>query len=190
MGIKNVLGQQFDEDDLRSLRADGHELATHTFSHVSSRSLDVAQFRNEVRRGREAIRELTGENPSPNFAYPYGEATVQAKKFVGQDALSCRGTHKGINGPDVDLNFLRANQLYGGVEEVGRVKELVSANREQKGWLIFYTHDVSEKPSPYGCTPALLAEALVLAVDSGAKVLGVMDVLRGWSNCDGEAFDD
>ena len=44
---------------------------------------------------------------------------------------------------------------------------------DEAGWLILFTHDVSEQPSPYGCTPAMLAEALARIVDAGIEILPV-----------------
>ena len=84
--------------------------------------------------------------------------------------MSCRGIYGGVNGPDLDLNLLRANSLYGDVDRLAHVEELISENERKKGWLIFYTHDVRDNPSRYGCTPALLESALSAAIRSGSKI--------------------
>jgi hypothetical protein len=76
---------------------------------------------------------------------------------------SCRGIDGGINGSTTDLNLLRANSLYGDVDQFAASESLLSENVRRGGWLIFYTHDVRLNPSPYGCTPALLDKTVSLA---------------------------
>jgi hypothetical protein len=47
--------------------------------------------------------------------------------------------------------------------------------RDRNGWVIFYTHDVSEDPSEWGCTPAQL-EAVVDHAAQRLPILPVRDV--------------
>jgi peptidoglycan/xylan/chitin deacetylase (PgdA/CDA1 family) len=152
-------------------------LAGHTFSHISSSSVPLLAFQQDVKKGQQAIRRITGISPSSNFAYPYGEVTLAAKKALGEEMTSCRGIYGGVNGPDLDLNLLRANSLYGDVDRLTRVQELISENEKQKGWLIFYTHDVRDNPSRYGCTPALLESALSAAICGGSTISTVAELV-------------
>jgi peptidoglycan/xylan/chitin deacetylase (PgdA/CDA1 family) len=46
------------------------------------------------------------------------------------------------------------------------------------GWLIFYGHDVAERPSAYGCSPALLAHALEAASRRNFPVLTMAEAMR------------
>jgi hypothetical protein len=46
------------------------------------------------------------------------------------------------------------------------------------GWLIFYGHDVSDRPSPYGCSPALLAHALEAARQRKIQALTMAEAMR------------
>jgi peptidoglycan/xylan/chitin deacetylase (PgdA/CDA1 family) len=177
MNTSNALGDQFRADDARSAAADGHELAGHTFSHVSSRSVALRLFLEDVRKGQCAIAELAGQPVSRHFAYPYGEVSLAAKQAVGKEMESCRGTYGGVNGPEVDLNLLRANPLYGGIDRLSSVRQLLEPNEKSNGWLIFYTHDVRPEPSPYGCTPELLEATVRAAMERSFKVLPVMQAL-------------
>ncbi len=179
MNTSNGLGDQLHLEDLDAAGADGHELASHTFSHSSSREVPLSVFQQDVQKGHGAIWEIANLAPSRNFAYPFGEVTFAAKQALGRKMLSCRGTYGGLNGPVVDLNLLRANSLYGDTDGLGRVQRLILENEERKTWLIFYTHDVRPSPSPYGCTPKFFESAVRLAVDRGAKVVPVAEVLAG-----------
>src|ERR1700756_2659293 len=155
MNSCNELGELFHEDDLRSLVERGHELGTHTFQHCSCRTLSLTAFWKDVEKGKKAVEQVVGHD-SINFAYPYGDVTLRIKKNIGPGLASCRGIVPGYNGPGVDLNLLRANRLYGDVDEFTKAQALIRENVKRKSWLIFYTHDVRLRPSPYGCTPTLL----------------------------------
>lgn len=176
MNTSNKLGELLRTEDLHSLVENGHELGNQTYSHVSCRNLPVLAFRQDVRKEQEAIREM-GLVPSANFAYPYGEVTMAAKLAMGHEMASCRSIYRGVNGPLLDLNLLRANSLYGDTDRLPEVERLVSENEERKGWLIFYTHDVRENPSEFGCTPRLLELAISRSVLHGARIQTVAAVL-------------
>jgi peptidoglycan/xylan/chitin deacetylase (PgdA/CDA1 family) len=176
MDRTNDLGKQFHAEDLRLLVEDGHELASHTKSHLSSREVSFAVFQDNVQKGREKIAELMGFEDSGNFAYPYGHVTFLAKRKLGPELLSCRGTCRGINGPDVDLNLLRANSLYGDLSQLDHACDLISRNQREKGWLIFYTHDIGGQPSKFGCTPELFEAVVAHAVKAG-KIMTIAAVM-------------
>lgn len=177
MNKSNELGEQFRREDLDTVLEDGHELASHTFSHISCRSVSGPKFRREVEKGRMAIEELTGRNDSGSFAFPFGEVTLNAKRMVGPDVSSSRGIWQGVNGPEVDLNLLRANSLYGDRDKCGQVQELIMENEQRRTWLIFYSHDVDGTPSRFGCTPELLEFAVALASERNGRILPVAEVV-------------
>ncbi|MFZ0317769.1 MAG: polysaccharide deacetylase family protein [Candidatus Sulfotelmatobacter sp.] len=173
----NELGEQFRSEDVDSLLEKGHELASHTFDHVSCRSVSCAEFCEDVKRGSEAVEELSGIR-SGNFAYPFGHVTVQAKCDLATKVSSARSIFPGCNGPEVDLNLLRANSLYGDLDGARRVEELIEENVRLNTWLIFYTHDVQAKPSAFGCTPALFEAAVSHAARRGCRILSVQEGLE------------
>lgn len=181
MGAVNHLGDHFQLKDLDILLGDGHELASHTFSHASSYSVSASQFAKELTKGRTKLEEMTGRQISRNFAFPYGRVTLGAKRAANEHTASSRGIFSGVNGPLVDLNLLRANSIYGDESCRNQVGELISENTRRKGWLIFYTHDVRALPSPHGCTPALLEFAVSLSLQQGAHVAPVADIVTGAS---------
>jgi peptidoglycan/xylan/chitin deacetylase (PgdA/CDA1 family) len=177
MNKVNDLGEQFHREDLDAVLAGGHELASHTFSHISCRSVSSSTFLEDVQKGRRAIEQLTGSPDSGNFAFPFGDLTLNAKRLVGAETASCRSTWKGLNGPGVDLNLLRANSLYGGRDECAQVRKLILDNERKKCWLIFYSHDVQDVPSRFGCTPALLEFAVSRALETRARILTVAEAV-------------
>jgi peptidoglycan/xylan/chitin deacetylase (PgdA/CDA1 family) len=176
MNTCNELGEHFCAGDLESLLDRGHELASHTYSHSSCRSISWTEFCKDVEKGRQAIEEVTGEGSS-NFAYPFGHVTLRAKQGLETSVTSARSVIPGYNGPEIDLNLLRGNSLYGNLDVAGPVEELIAENARRGTWLIFYTHDVRPNPSPFGCTPALFESAVSCAARSGCRILRVRDAL-------------
>jgi peptidoglycan/xylan/chitin deacetylase (PgdA/CDA1 family) len=183
MNTSNELGEQFRREDLDTVLCDGHELASHTFSHISCHSVSSSKFRKEVEKGRRAILELTGRSDSRNFAFPFGDVTLASKRAVGQDVASSRSIWGGLNGPNIDLNLLRANSLYGDSDKCAEVRELILKNELRKQWLIFYTHDVHESASRFGCTPALLECAVSFASQRRSRILTVSEVVAEIDAC-------
>jgi hypothetical protein len=77
----------------------------------------------------------------------------------------------------VDLNLLRANSLYSCCFDLDVIDRLFEANERRKGWLIFYTHDISENPSSFGCKPGEFESVVKLAVTKQVSILSVGEVL-------------
>lgn len=176
LNASNELGDLCIEDDLHSLLEKGHELATQTFGHSSGRTTPLTAFQADVCKGMKAVEHLAGHN-STNFAYPYGHATLRTKKHLGPRLTSSRSVIPGFNGPEIDLNLLLANRLYGDVDNSPKIEQLILQNVQQRSWLILYTHDVRPCPSEYGCTPALFEFAVSLASRAGGRILTVQQAL-------------
>jgi hypothetical protein len=63
------------------------------------------------------------------------------------------------------------------IDRVG-IERVFDAAETGNGWLIFYGHDVAEKPSPWGCTPDLLDLALKVAARRKIPVLTMAEALQ------------
>jgi peptidoglycan/xylan/chitin deacetylase (PgdA/CDA1 family) len=172
MNTSNELGDLFEVQDIAALLKSGHEAGSQTMNHVSGRSMSSRDYCQEVQHGRSAVETMAGRD-CPNFCYPYGHATLGTKSILASVVATSRSVIPGFNGPKLDLNLLRANRLYGGIDQAPAVQQLIERNLQQKTWLIFYTHDVRPRPSQYGCTPELLEYAVSAAVKSGSRILTV-----------------
>ena len=89
----------------------------------------------------------------------------------------CRGGGQTFNAGAMDLNLLNAYFLEKSRDNPGCVKEVIDRNCQARGWLIFATHDISETPTPYGCTPSFFEDIVKYSVDSGARILPVAQAL-------------
>ena len=175
------LGEICNADDILKLLEKGHELGTQTLHHLSARAVSPAYFREDVEKGIQEAERIAGRKVR-NFSYPFGHATLGTKKALDPVVSTARGIRPGTNGPEVDLNLLRANRLYGNVAGSAAVRELIEQNLRQRGWLVFYTHDIRPAPSVYGCTSELFEFAVSEAHRTGNRILTVGEVLNEIQN--------
>src|SRR2546422_645712 len=173
------------EGDIKALASVGHEIGSHTFSHVSVGSLSRRALAIETMRSIEVLQSMTGRSAVDHFAYPYGEITLSAKRWLARSFVTMRSIFPGVNVGRIDFSALRAVPLYQRAIDEEQIDRWICRNLSSAGWLIFYTHDVSETPSPYGVSTALFEAAVSKAVASGARVLNVEQacrVIRGSSS--------
>ena len=152
-----------DASDLLSLRRRGHEIGCHTFSHQRACDLDEASLAGEITRNREYFRLLDPAMTIETFAYPFGYGSFARKQQLRSEFQTCRSIVPGVNAGEVDLQFLRAVPLINRQMNRDRIDRAFDEAQSNNGWLIFYGHDVAERPSMYGCTPDLLDYALEAA---------------------------
>jgi peptidoglycan/xylan/chitin deacetylase (PgdA/CDA1 family) len=167
----------FTADDLTGLRDAGHEVGCHTFSHqygtgVSSRDLDQDAARNQA-----FVGDLLGDYPLSSFAYPYGDVSPRTKLLYSNRFPTSRGIRRGVNAGWIDLAQLKAIGLEHKAWDPAAIEAAVAQAVERNGWIIFFTHDVSETPSPYGVTPDMLDHALRTVKAAGIDILPVKHAL-------------
>jgi hypothetical protein len=121
---------------------------------------------------------MTGGYLPTNFAFPFGGISISAKGALSRRFESCRGIGAGVNAGTADFADLRANRVRETADDNDTYRRLVDEARAIGGWLIFYTHDVADAPSPYGCTPEQLDRVVAYAA-AKCPVLPVRDVVTG-----------
>jgi len=89
---------------------------------------------------------------SGSFAYPYGSKSDKAKFVIWPFLGSARGISLGVNKGAINLMDLKSVRVYSN-RGIDICMDKISECAEGGGWLIFYTHDVTDPPSEYGCTP-------------------------------------
>jgi peptidoglycan/xylan/chitin deacetylase (PgdA/CDA1 family) len=164
--------------DIIGLHRRGHEIGCHTFSHARVPDLDDATLADEIGRNRRYFHALDPSIKAETFAYPYGYASFARKKLLAREFQSCRGILPGVNSGVVDLQFLRSTPLIDGEIDQGGIDRAFDEAQSTNGWLIFFGHDVAERPSPFGCTPGLLKHALEAASTRKIEVLTMAEALR------------
>ena len=105
------------------------------------------------------------------FSYPISVPRAQTKQRISKYFACCRCGGQTFNVGNVDLNYLSAFFLEQSRDNPEIVKSLIDQNRRARGWLIFATHDISDDPTNWGCTPEFFEEIVRYAVNSGARIL-------------------
>ena len=165
-------------EDVVALHAEGHEIGCHTFSHTRACDLDARSLAGDIERNRAYLRTLDPSIETRNFAYPFGYGSYARKRQLKAEFRSCRSIVPGANSGTADLQFLRATPLIEQRIDRDAIDRAFDHAHATNGWLIFYGHDVADRPSPYGCTPALLIHALQVASRRNIPVLKMAEALQ------------
>lgn len=171
-------GEMFTLGDLADAREQGHELGCHTYTHSDASETETSAFLESVSSNQRALQALFPGAPFRTFSYPKSAPRARTKRGVGGRFACCRGGGQTFNAGVADLNYLRAFFLEQVRGDINAVREVIDQNRRAGGWLIFATHDVCERPSPYGCTPAFFEAVVRYTVESGALILPVVQAVE------------
>jgi peptidoglycan/xylan/chitin deacetylase (PgdA/CDA1 family) len=175
-GKMGPVGRDATIDELMSACAAGHELACHTFSHLDCGAADFETIKADIDRSAEALH-LWGAPAATTFAYPYGDVSVAAKRVLGPRYDVLRALHHGLIVAGVDLNQAPAVGIEGADGEA-IARGWIDRAAQRCGWLIIYTHDVTDRHSPFGCTPATLNRLIDHALERKVEVVTVAEGAR------------
>ena len=172
-GADGPIAPYADWSAVRALAERGHEIACHTHGHRNCAVIGPKAAARETERNRLAFAEH-GLGAAATFAYPFGDVSAAAKAALAPEFSLLRATHPGLIRRGGDLNQAPAVAVEGA--DAAIAARWMDRAKADGAWLILYTHDVTEAPSPYGCTP----EAFQAAVDRAAQLgLDVVTVAEG-----------
>jgi peptidoglycan/xylan/chitin deacetylase (PgdA/CDA1 family) len=177
-GKPSPTGRLATAEQLKVLHANGHEIACHTYSHMPVVGISRQALAGDLDRNQCFLQDIIGNVPVRNFAYPYGDISFTAKRYLGERYDSCRATTPGVNADVADLGVLKCNALE--QTSIGRqgILHLITEAVRRNGWLLFASHDVNDAPSQYGVRPELLTFALRSALAAGCRLVTVAQALR------------
>jgi len=169
-------------EDLEALLAKGHQVGCHTFFHTICNRLPAARLAAELDRNAAFLAGLGLLPDRLHFAFPQGAYGLLVKRQCATRFQSARITGGGIHTGRADLNALKSESLYDTTVSPERLHVLARQTAAQRGWLIFYSHDVQANPSPWGCSPKTLEIAVRSALNVGCRVLTVAETIAYWEN--------
>jgi peptidoglycan/xylan/chitin deacetylase (PgdA/CDA1 family) len=177
LGQAGVSGPITAAPRLRELARNGHEIALHTHMHKDLTRVSIAEAIEDLSINIKFLQDILGQEPSPHFAYPFGETTLSLKRALIPHVTTARGVRGGVNRDFSDRMQLFACDLGSHRPDfMATAQRLIHHAADSGGWLVLFTHDVSESPSPYGISPQALSRLVKKARDLGAVSNTVHDV--------------
>lgn len=178
LGRKEQQRSLIDAAGCAELLARGHEIGCHTHSHLNLRKISRAKLQADLDRNGEVLASITPGFAPRNFAFPYNAGSFRQRGELTHRYRSSRGGLPGINRGLTDRSFLRSFALQQPENSVAELHGLIDELVAHPGWLIFFGHDLSPHPTPYGCTPASFESLVRHARDRGCAILTVDQALN------------
>lgn len=175
-GQDSRMGRYADREAVLAAQARGHEIACHTFRHLDCGAADALAIETDIACNDAALADW-GVEPTTTFAYPYGDVSRAAKQVAGIRFALARALHHGLIETGSDLNQAPAVGIEGPDGAKAALRWLARA-AARKAWLILYSHDVRETPSPVGCTPQALQQLIDTSAALGFDVVTVAEGAR------------
>src|SRR5271157_68387 len=163
----------------------GWDFECHTNTHPSLISLTDAQIIAELQAVNTAF-QTHGYPPPQHMAYPYGDYNSHVESIVSQYRKSARTVSDNMTTyPVANWYELNAAQFIP-TTTMTDVTNWVTQCISTKSLLVIFTHDISNSPSAYGCTPAMLTNLLnYLVTQQNAGKIVVMTMAAAydyWNN--------
>jgi peptidoglycan/xylan/chitin deacetylase (PgdA/CDA1 family) len=164
-------------DAVVDLAARGHDMALHGHAHLPAPSMRPSAFAADLAANRAALRRLVPGSTHESYAYPYGLCGLAQKRWLSRNVRASRSVMAGINRGRVDLDFLRAVEISARSLQATPMEGWLDRLAQEGGWLILFTHDVCDTPSPYGTTTRALEAAVAGALGRGIEIMPVRQAL-------------
>lgn len=174
-GQTTQYGPMFDGDDIARLSKAGHEIGCHTYAHIDCAQSPVDDIFGDMVRNADALASMGMTDRLVSFAYPYGETSTELKDNLPARFSTARGIAPGLATGRLDLAHMPANALFG-EDAQKRALALLEQARRKNAWLIFFTHDVSPRPTAWGSAIGLLERIITAAHANGIEMAPVRDV--------------
>lgn len=161
----------------RELARRGHEIGCHTYAHKALRTLPGKALARDLDRNAAFLHEAAGIEQPHNFAFPYNAAWPLARRELRRRFRTCRAGGEAVNRGAIDPMMLKGVGIRQPDEDAQRLTAIIDDVADNPGWLIFYGHDVTERPTQWGCTPQTLELLVGHAAGRGCALLPVAAAL-------------
>jgi len=168
-GEHSGFGAYAARDDMAAAAAAGHEIGCHTYSHLDCGKANAATIAEDLDRNAATLADWGVTQDLKTFAYPYGDVGYPAKAIMSERFLLSRGLHHGVITAGTDLNQAPAVSIEGPDGEA-RGRQWLQRAKQQRGWLILFTHGVEDKAHTYGCAEDVFSRLLDEALEAGFQV--------------------
>nr|WP_233123843.1 polysaccharide deacetylase family protein [Agrobacterium vaccinii] len=162
----------------KHLAENGHEIGCHTFSHHAVNTMSGGKLQADLDRNGKLLDEFDPAREIRNFAFPYNRGSLSHRRTFASRYATARAGGDRINRGTVNRSYLWGMEIRQPESDALALTKEIDAVVANPGWLIFFTHDISNTPTPYGCQPETFATLVRYAVSQNCLVLPVRDALR------------
>lgn len=179
-GQSNHFGLHMSADDTKAAHHNGHEVGNHTYHHFDATSLSLPDFKRDIEKNQESLNAI-GLPQCSTFAYPYGETYPALKTYIGQNFKGARGIKPVAHHRQADLNQIGSYSLFSDTTHSShshsRLLNALDHLKRQPAWITIFTHDISDRPTPWGCTPTNFKSIVDKLIEIEAQVLPVSEAI-------------
>lgn len=161
--------------DILELRRCGHDIGCHTYSHYILDRGTADSMALDAQRNVRKLCALLDASSIDHFSYPFGQVNFIAKKVLAENYRTMRSSRPGINQGSTDMYLLRAISIYDSTFNKEKIRQVIQKAERSGGWLIFYTHGVTDNPDAHSCTPEQLECLIKQCKLSSAEILTVSE---------------
>jgi peptidoglycan/xylan/chitin deacetylase (PgdA/CDA1 family) len=151
------------------MQASGHEIDSHTQTHVSLSTVPVGEMQSQISGSRSDLLGI-GVTAPEILVYPYGdynaavEQTAQTAGFIG-----ARSVDRGFNLKNTDKYALKVQQI-DMATPLSQLEAWVDQAKQDKTWLIFMFHQVDTGGEQLSISPFDLQTLVNYIKASGVTV--------------------
>ena len=172
---RGVSGLYFNLDDALGIRSQGHEIGSHSKTHIPLTNLSSSQLEREVSVSKTDL-ELLKLGPIETFSYPFGAYDSTVKAAIGAAGYGlARSTDRGFNDKVADRYSLKIQQVDRSTT-VTDVIDWINQAEANNLWLILMFHQISnDTDDVLGITPDDFAEIIDYVSRANVDVITVRE---------------
>lgn len=176
-GLSGPMGAYGTRSDALAAHAAGHEIACHTYSHMDLGAADDEDVQADLDRNTDMLWSWGLPRPA-TFAYPFGDVGFASKALAARRFHLARALHHDLIHAGSDLAQAPAVGVEGDDGEALAHQWMARLAQASEGWLILFSHAVTDRPSPFGMSGAALAGIVDAARDRGFDIVTVAEGAR------------
>lgn len=170
-----------------SMKEAGHEISSHTYSHLKLTEVSKRQVDNEIDDSLKVLRKLNLLDVNNlTFAAPNGALGGYSLEKVKQEFVIARNVSGDLandvsdNDMNTKANFDRYDIIgysVGQYTTIGQLKEAIEYAKAHNAWFVPVYHQIDNSGSEYGVAPEIFDRHMKLFKDSGIKIVSMRDVV-------------
>jgi len=172
---------------LKALHDAGHEIGSHSMSHIALGKADDTTVLREMQDSKRALIDAKLARDSEiNFAYPYGSYSYHTNDLGASIYSSTRNTNGtatlGFDYWDVNVEsrFDRTGLIGYTIRNetpMSDIRQAINYAKENNGWLVLTFHQVEDTDSEYAVSKTKFRDILKLVMDENIKTMTVRDAI-------------